>query len=316
MELVGAFKSPGSEEVVCIAANSDSTLLASGAESSVCLWDVRARELSLKANCAFQEEDVTSMCFSKREPHLLWTSAGKTLSLIDIRSFEKAVAHVTVNSDEINQIAMNETSSYLAAADDNGDIRIIDTSKQKLFKTLRKQHENICSCVQFSCRPKRTEDLFSGSLDNSIARWNFTTARCLQRVDTKVDAESQGINPPMVHSLSMASDGMLAAGLGDCSILVLTEKPNGRLEAQRITDAHSYSVSQVHFPVFDPLRVLVSGGNDRRVCVFRRTDPAPLPQLAHTLLHGQKVNWMTSLRDDIVVVADCSENISLYKVLP
>ena len=53
------------------------------------------------------------------------------------------------NSDEINSVSAAPNGRFLAAADDAGDVKIIDTSTWQLFKSMRGAHDNICSSAVF-----------------------------------------------------------------------------------------------------------------------------------------------------------------------
>lgn len=69
--------------------------------------------------------------------HLL--SSLKTDSLKQLECYN-------YNKDEINQIAFHSKSPFLAAADDTGDVKIIDIQQRCMFKTLRAGHKSMqCS---------------------------------------------------------------------------------------------------------------------------------------------------------------------------
>ena len=53
------------------------------------------------------------------------------------------------NNDEINSVSAAPNGRFLAAADDAGDVKIIDTSTWQLFKSMRGAHDNICSSAVF-----------------------------------------------------------------------------------------------------------------------------------------------------------------------
>ena len=57
----------------------------------------------------------------------------------------------------------------ISACDDSGVVKIIDTQKGSLYKTLRGRHSNICNSVQF--RPRSMWNVASGSLDCSAVLW-------------------------------------------------------------------------------------------------------------------------------------------------
>jgi WD40 repeat protein len=67
------------------------------------------------------------------------------------------------NRDEINQVAVNRKGTFLAAADDSGEVKIVDLATNSVFKTLRGVHKNICSGVQF--HPKKIWEVATGGLD-------------------------------------------------------------------------------------------------------------------------------------------------------
>ena len=65
-------------------------------------------------------------------------------------------------SDEINHLAVNRQGTWLAAADDSGEVVLLDlqqvqrdsscggsSSAAPAYKTLRRGHTNICSAVAF-----------------------------------------------------------------------------------------------------------------------------------------------------------------------
>lgn len=66
------------------------------------------------------------------------------------QSAEAPVAQrYTHNAEEVNQVAVNGTGSFLAAADDAGEVAIIDLKTHSRRKRLRGGHSNLCSSVAF-----------------------------------------------------------------------------------------------------------------------------------------------------------------------
>lgn len=53
------------------------------------------------------------------------------------------------SADEVNQVAVSATGSYLAAADDAGEVVIIELKTHSRCKRLRGGHSNLCSSVAF-----------------------------------------------------------------------------------------------------------------------------------------------------------------------
>ena len=83
-----------------------------------------------------------------------------------------------VNSDEINSLALSPNGTYLAAADDSGEVKILNVRTHELHKTLRGSHTNICAAVAF--RPHQPWEVLSCGLDAQAVRWNFATGRPLR----------------------------------------------------------------------------------------------------------------------------------------
>jgi WD40 repeat protein len=61
-----------------------------------------------------------------------------------LRQGSAAHAHA-YNSDEINSLALSPSGRFLAAADDAGEVRVVDVRSGALYKTLRGGHSNIAS---------------------------------------------------------------------------------------------------------------------------------------------------------------------------
>lgn len=92
-----------------------------------------------------------------------------------------------MNSDEINSLALSPNGTYLAAADDSGEIKVINVRTHQLHKTLKGAHTNICAAVAF--RPHHPWELLSGGLDAQVVRWNFATGRPLRQWQMGGEAE-------------------------------------------------------------------------------------------------------------------------------
>ncbi|NXX39423.1 WDR53 protein, partial [Tricholaema leucomelas] len=338
-----------SSSVLCLNANTEG-LVASGAErGELTLWDgggTPAGQLQLP-----KAEDVTSVVFSPQCPTRLYTSHGEAISLLDVRSLKEPVEHFHVNEEEINCLSVNEADSFLAAADDSGAIKIMDLEKKKVIRSLR--HSNICSSVVF--RPQRPQSLVSCGLDMQVMLWNLQKARPLWTTNLQ-ECETDGpqsagqfFNPPLAHSLSVASCGnIFSCGAQDGKVRIF-RVTGSRFEQEMEFQGHSLGVSQVLF--MPEAYWLLTGGNDGKVLLWdvssdvgkpqkspakslqRRKAQAPastrksekltkvaaderdkmLPKL--TIEHGEKVNWIlcTEIKGSKrVLVADQSSSISLY----
>ncbi|NWW44002.1 WDR53 protein, partial [Pedionomus torquatus] len=340
-----------SSSILCLNVNKEG-LVASGAEGGeLTLWDgdgALAGQLQLP-----EADNVTSVLFSPHHPSMLYVSHGETISLLDARSLKEPIERFHVNEEEINCLSLNETESFLAAADDSGAIKIMDLENKKVSRSLR--HSNICSSVVF--RPQRPQSLVSCGLDMQVMLWNLQKARPLwttnlQDCETEDDSPQsagQFFNPPLAHSLSVASCGnIFVCGAQDGKVRIF-RVTGVKFERELEFEGHSLGVSQVLF--LPETYWLLTGGNDGKVLLWdvssevgkqqkspvkslqRRKAQAPAstrkegkfdkaasngharvsPKL--TIEHGEKVNWISCTEIKgcrRVLVADQSNSVSVY----
>lgn len=125
------------------------------------------------------------------------------------------------NKEEINQIACNHKSSFLAAADDGGNVKIIDVSQKCLYKTLRAGHTSICSSVQFL--PWRSWEVISGGLDSKLVMWDFSKGRPHKIVDFALHDNNGGntgqcFNPAFIHAVAVPDIDMIDKSGKICTV--------------------------------------------------------------------------------------------------
>ena len=286
------------DSINCVDVSSDGHLLASASDDSSCrIWDLATDKTVRCIAGAFGQESVNSVCFSPKLAHAVFAASGSTIFEFDLRKegvvlTEPSTAYET-NNEEINQIVVHpKKGNYLAAADDSGDITLIDIEKRKHYRTLSRAHESICNCVAF--RPKVNYDLISGALDTSIAYWDISRGR-LQHLTKFSDAAEQEFadgegaveesqqtklfNPPFVYSMDFTSDGRsFAAGLGDGVVSVFDFKSRSSVLSLQ---AHATAVNQVKFvgQAGCDSQCLLSAGNDQRVLLWKLSLQPPKQQV-------------------------------------
>lgn len=169
-----------STPVLCVGASGGPEgLLASGSEEGeVTVWNQEGAVLaSLRLPSG---DDVTSAVFSPAAPGLLYVSHGEMVSVLDPRSLNGAVEELQgAGEEEINSLALNETGSALAVADDSGVVRVLELPGGKVNRTLRR-HTNIVSSLAF--RPLRPNNLVSAGLDMQVRRLETEKERACLRV--------------------------------------------------------------------------------------------------------------------------------------
>ncbi|XP_036977359.1 WD repeat-containing protein 53 [Acanthopagrus latus] len=266
-----------STAILCVGASSGPEgLLASGSEGGeVTVW---SQEGTIVGRLTLPgEEDSTGVVFSPAAPSQLYVSHGDTVSVLDPRNLKGPVEEFQgAGEEEINALALNETGSSLAVADDSGAVRVLELPGGKVFRTLRR-HTNICSSVAF--RPHRPNNLLSAGLDMQVMLWGLQKTRPLWTLNLQDVAEEEGdhqqrpgqlFNPPLVHCVSVASCGnILGCAAEDGRVHLMRIGSGSKLEQQGAVKAHSQGASQAHFVNFLPHPYwLVTGGNDGQVALW------------------------------------------------
>lgn len=203
-----------SSTTCCIASNNRPGFIAtSGEDGCVCLFDLRCKDVLFVVNVG--DDPVTSLCYKQDNEDIIYVSSGN-----EVKSFD------------LHQIVCSSKSSFIAAADDGGDVKIIDIRQHHPYKTLRNSHESICSTVQFL--PWRPWEVITGGLDSKLILWDFSKGRPLKILDFgKPDVHARGnaeqsFNPAFVHSVAVPQVDMLdrvgkicVVGRGDGIISVI-----------------------------------------------------------------------------------------------
>lgn len=169
-----------STPILCVGASpGPEGLLASGSEGGdVTVW---SQEGTIIGRVTLPgDEDITSVVFSPAAPNQLFVSHGDTVSVLDPRDLKGHVEDFRgAGEEEINDLALNETGSALAVADDSGAVRVLELPGGKVCRTLRR-HTNICSSVAF--RPHRPNNLVSAGLDMQVRKRRY---KCLTVLNTQ-----------------------------------------------------------------------------------------------------------------------------------
>ncbi|KAF5840759.1 WD40-repeat-containing domain protein [Dunaliella salina] len=203
-------------------------MVASGSEDgSMCLHDVHETRLAHKLTLGGEDDAVSSLVFHPTDPNQLFAASASEVKRIDLRT-PSIASTFSCNKDEVNQVAINAKGNFLAAADDAGDVQVLDLAAGKLFKGIQAAHSNIASSVCF--RAHKPWELITAGFDQTVARWDFSRGKCLARMRIEMEAtaegESQLFNPPMVHALAVPGTSsrpwcqVAAAARGDGTVEV------------------------------------------------------------------------------------------------
>ena len=204
-----------SGSVNSVAFSPDGGTLASGSSNtSIGLWDVRAREN--KQLFYGHKGGVTSVAFSPGGFMLASGGRDKTVRLWDARTGEHIRA-LSGHMDEINTVAFSHVGEMVASCSggtfpwsDNNDntIRIWDARTGDHLHTLE-QHKDGFSCVAFY---PGVPILASGGYDGRIRIWDARTGEHMHTLEGHMDA---------VTSVAFSPDGnTLVSGSRDSTILL------------------------------------------------------------------------------------------------
>ncbi|VFQ58832.1 unnamed protein product [Cuscuta campestris] len=287
----------------CIASRSRPGLIATAAEDgNVCWFDMRCKDAIFTMDVA-NHNPISSICFKPGNEDIIYASSGNEVKCFEVNmgNSSKQLESYNYNKDEINQIDCTVNSSFLAAADDSGDVKIVDIRQQCLYKTLRSGHTSICSSVQFV--PWRPWQVVTGGLDSKLVVWDYSKGRPQKIVDFGMpDASNeektvQCLNPAFAHALALPEVDMVdkvgkiclaARGDGVVDILNIDSDLNSSSKSKRSSNkpkdtsqgqnwrldhtlgGHTAAVSCVAFSVFggEKGKFIISGGNDKQVRVW------------------------------------------------
>ncbi|XP_057998377.1 uncharacterized protein LOC131177435 [Hevea brasiliensis] len=227
-----------------------------GEDGCVCWFDMRCKEAQLVLEVG--QEPISSLCFMPGNEDIIYISSGSEVKCFDVNMVTikryRLLQSYNYNKEEINQVACNSKSTFLASADDSGDVKIIDIHQHCLYKTLRAGHTSICSSVQFI--PWRPWGVITGGLDSKLVMWDFSKGRPIKIVDfgvpeMKGSSMAQCFNPAFVHAIAVPDADMLdksgnvcIVGRGDGALDVINiESELAATRSKCTTKAHKGSQS-------------------------------------------------------------------------
>ncbi|OEL29454.1 hypothetical protein BAE44_0009527 [Dichanthelium oligosanthes] len=210
----------------CVASSARPGVIASaGEDGCLCWFDLRTKDVLLTIEAA--NNPISSMCFKPGNEDLVYASAGNEILSFDARMGpqSKPLETYNYNRDEINQIAVS-SKGFLAAADDSGDVKIVNTIKKCLYKRLREAHTSVSffsvtGCFQFHLA------VITGGLDSKLAAWDFSKGRTLFSIDygspelqngSSSGSTGQCFNPAFVHSIAVSEEGILGGLYKVCAV--------------------------------------------------------------------------------------------------
>ena len=364
---------------VCATTSAPSSLFASAGDN-VAIWDTRA-STNLPVYCLkshlFGGDEVASVAFSDPSgQHALILAHGQSVSRVDLRhgsgvidssstpaAAAAAAAAVketassspatpvelaldltcpTARADDVSQVVVNHKGDLVAVADDEGDVTLLGLSDLRVFKSLSRAHENLCTAVAW--RPTRPWELVSGGMDSLICHWDYNRSHCIDTIELPPSHADSGMaQPALVQSLAVSPNGRwLAASTHNgsvhlCAFGVYGEEGGGeggvaqknkskdkkkkkkkkkkaQLEHRCVAEgAHAGCASHALCPDWGAGNSLVTAGIDGALAFWHVDETATSLSPSGALRHGGKINWLAS-RDDQLLVTDQTSTPILYTV--
>jgi len=291
-------------------------LFSGGEDNTVRLWDCRTnRSNKCILNCI--QKPVSKISVFPDDLNHILVASGPSLLMFDMRKYEKSIlireedTSITACSEEINDVDIQNISKHLiAAADDCGNISIIEKTSNglQITRRLSRVHTNICSCVAF--HPRLRYDLVSGGFDSTICFWDISRGRPKGSIDFSVSvspdpssSSCQMTNPPFVHKIQYMREGrVVACSLGDGSLRLVSSQGDqelGGVEAHRGMCTTLTRTSEER---------LMTGGVDGVIRGWRVEEPSPPLGGKQSRGTGKKTGRKTSTHSHQKSVTEVSES--------
>ena len=276
----------------------------------------------------------------------LYVANSECLQIFDINTL-KQLSNYKISRDTINTIEINQNKGLIACSDDLGEIKLLDLRVQNLFsnKKVLKKHDNICSSVKFN--PFNDQELFSGSFDSTIAKWDLRTMNSINKIsvsDVLTQKEPQNdenslvsnMTPCFVHSLNMTSlnqEPILLSGIENgfclafnaktCECLTLKQVKNFNCALTSIVKIEESCLNnkfQNYLSLVNANELFISCGNDLSIEFFylnnknRDIKSISIEKLnKFTLNHGNKINNATFSGNNLFT-CDTSADLTIYNL--
>ncbi|MEQ2232023.1 hypothetical protein ILYODFUR_006798 [Ilyodon furcidens] len=304
-----------SSSILCVGGSpGPEGLIASGAEGGeVTLWTQQGAIVGRLVLPG--QEDITSAAFSPADSARLYVSHGDTVSVLDPRNLKGPVENFQgAGEEEINALALNETGSAVAVADDSGAVRILEIPGGRVCRSLRR-HTNICSSVAF--RPHRPNNLISVGLDMQVILWGLQKTRPLWTLNLQDVAEEEDAH----QQRPGGNDGQVALwDLGKHPVVVpegktgktqatASQRRKGKSSGRRKEQAQDKSKKKAEREEAEEDDDEATAKEQEESMEEEKSGPKM------SISHGDKVNWLCPAvlkGEPSIIVADQSTNLTVY----
>ena len=158
------------DTVTAVAFNHRGTVLASGADKKVRLWNLITGKA--KAILDGHSASPTALAFSPDNSLLASAAADQTVILWDMTTLAKRRA-IKDAADSVQALAFNDNGTLLATGGSDSKVRLWDTETGAIPAALA-SHKGVIVCLAFSPGGKM---LASGSTDGTVKLWDVPTGK-------------------------------------------------------------------------------------------------------------------------------------------
>ncbi|KAF2639957.1 WD40 repeat-like protein, partial [Massarina eburnea CBS 473.64] len=254
-----------------IAWSPDSRILASGSDDkSIRLWDV-STGLAHPTPFIGHHNYVYSIAFSPKGNMLVSGSYDEAVFLWDVRA-ARVMRSLPAHSDPVSSVDFVRDGTLSVSCSHDGLIRIWDTATGQCLRTLVHEDNAPVSSVIFSPNGKY---VLAWTLDSCVRLWNYIEGKgkCVKTYQghSNKDYSLSGAFGTYGDSEPPHQHAFVASGSENGDIVMWDVSSKNVL--QRIEGAHVEAVLSVDAHPTEKL--IVSGGLDRAVRVWRHMAPPP-----------------------------------------
>lgn len=239
--------------ILCAAFSLNGTLLATGMDCDVCLWQMAEyRQLKvLKGHKGW----VQSIAFSPDGQLLASGSSDQTIRLWDLQTGQ-CLKTLRGHTSWIQSIAFSPDGQLLASGSNDQTVRLwdIDSEGGQCLSVLPGHTSRILS-VAF-CLDRQT--LISSSEDQTVRRWQIETGECLQVLNIHVN---------WVLSIALSPDGKTLATRSDGKTVKFWDLASGECFSTLEYSAQVWAIAYAPAVTAAPQR-LATGSEDRTVKIW------------------------------------------------
>ena len=323
--------------------NPNSKLIFSCSDSKINICDTLNQSRKTLFSC--DEETNSELNQLKLFKDLLYAANSEYLQIFDVNAL-KQVGNYKISRDTINSIEINQSNTLIACSDDLGDIKLLDLRAKTLLtnKKVLKKHDNICYCVKFN--PSNENELFSGSFDSTILKWDLRSMSCAsiinisevlsrkQEENTDQNSLVSTMTPCFVHSLCFSNineHSVLLAGIENGICLAFDTNTCECLTLKQIKDFNCALTSMIkleegnlnekfknYLRLANTNELFISCGNDLSIEFFylnnrkNACNSITIEKLnKFKLNHGYKINNSLFV-DNSLFVCDTTSDLTVY----